>query len=79
MKTELSDIGAIQPLSQLIKPQPSDQLPLSFRKRGPERETYLEAFSFLNNLERSPDEPLRLGSVFSQYHLRDGAVAIMKV
>ena len=25
-------------------------------------------FSFLNSLERSPDEPLRLGSVFSQYH-----------
>ena len=32
--------------------------------------------SFLNSLERSPDEPLRLESVFSQYHLRDGA-AIM--
>ena len=42
MKTELSDIGAVQPLSQLIEPQPSDQLPLSFRKRGSEREAYLE-------------------------------------
>lgn len=49
-KTELSVVGTLQSFGQFIKPQPSDQMPLALRKRGPEREANLKGLCIVRVL-----------------------------